>query len=302
VISVGLNTNGAANATFILAENVKRGTPLLFDYGASAMEITFGPQILFNRSSCHAFYKQGLKNLLPSNYAQRCRNQLEYAAHMSRFLFALNNPIALLDLHFSNIIPINQWKKLINSDNEHIVAWKDSYLDQYRYLNTLINHMAKIDLNLKENAPELVPHLASWMVEHLEKYSLMELTKAAVWIEGALLQGNLSFAEEIAANLQAYDWTTDDSNLYSYKNRRHEMKKLFIYYANKSYLSETADSSTNSKKKALTILIWVKELAQAELKKFQHQPDFANSETQQMLKEIIAEVNTELSKPCFGSY
>lgn len=227
--------NGIVKVFFVAFSPIKKGEPILFNYGAKAYEVTQGPQMFFNRSKMHDFFKKGLdaikQEIVTANKRlDSCTSYEEAVPHYLNVLglsdfaqFPLDNPLALIDLHVSGTIPAKEWlKKLIGLDKTLVLRWSTSHGLQ-AHVNTRMTllWLHEIDSNIQTNAKEHYPLFQKWVQDHCQKVTIMDLTKAMQWIEEALVvKQDPSLINGIEDRLKSYDWTKDDTNLYSYKNRR----------------------------------------------------------------------------------
>lgn len=219
--------NGVAKVIFVAHQLIQKGEPILYNYGGKAYDVTCGPQILFNRDQMHAFFKPGLEAILKENDAvdqqisrSRTKDQatdlyLKRAQLRCHTVFPLDNPLALIDLHFSGTVPAKDWfKLLIHLNHPSVLEWaKQIGMIAYSRVCQLTLRLAKIDCNIQTKAKE-------WVLERCQTATLMNLMKGIEWIAE-----DPKLIDEIDDRLKSYDWKLDPSNLFSYEGRKSALER-----------------------------------------------------------------------------
>ena len=142
---------------------------------------------------------------------------LKIINYEAKILFPLNFPVALLDLHFSGVMSITEWKDQFNDNDkidEPFLQWHKNFIMISYRIDLLFEIVEKMDKSLNAD-PKLKKLIEKWFLVHLEKMSLMKLTKAMnviyVEMQKGLLKAELwsDHSEEIIEELKDYDWKTD---------------------------------------------------------------------------------------------
>lgn len=291
--SLGYIEKGQDTTVIFAIEEVKKGEPLFMSYDADAVELTYGPQKLFNREVMHTFFRKGLKEHLEA-VALFVRQQdtcsisnpaltdlpllVQKFGLISKISFPLSNPIALLDLHFSGIVPAQDWKKALDtSENPVIQGWISQFGHAAVILVEVIKRLNKIEANIDKKGGTSAFH--AWMLKHLESQTLMNLIKAMDWIEDEVMKGNLNFAETIEERLKSYDWTQDEEHLFSYKSRC----KIF---------SRILGNSAYDKSKNVSLFYFLKKKEIEEQRRVRQESysNFAGTEMDRMLCDIEKDI------------
>jgi len=287
--------NGINKVIFVAYDKILKGQPILFNYGAKAYEVTYAaPQILFNRDEIHNFFKKGLKNIEKEIQAAdkeamaanpmnvQIRHYLKRLNVRDHSLFPLDNPMCLIDLHVSGIVPAKDWLKVLMERNEIIVLeWVKAHglITQF-YLMELAIRVEQLDRDIKKNAPDHYPLFLNWVQGRCQTLKIMDLMKGMDWIEEALVtEKNPKLIDEIDERLKSYDWTKDESNFYSYENRRKTIEK---------HLSIDLIQTSEKTEEFLLAFTLQRKLHIESLENVMRESgdDFAGSEIEKMLHEI----------------
>lgn len=262
VITFEHTENGVEKVFYCAGQDIPKGEPLAIDYGPRPMTVSYGPQLLLRREEMRAFFR---KMRLPAILQEIDRLKDGRSAAIERIrlasclLFPFSNPLALIDLHFSNIVPCNEWINHFNSDHHVVQTWTDHHNDSASYLGMIL-------MRLKEIKPH--PLLSQWVLEHLESTTLMNLMKAIEKIDEELQKGNTNFKAPIREWLKSYDWTQDETNLFSYKSRKQHVDFNFTLMSQQSGKTKVA-------------------LIQSYIEKYSKNEKFKGSETEQMFLELL---------------
>ena len=175
------------------------------------------------------------------------------------------------------------WNQAIASENYLLTkTWKAKYPTSFFYLNYLLCYADGIDNKILEAQPSIFPLYQQWMLDHIETMSFMNLTKAMEWIEQDLPTEAKDFpvlAKTVEDRLQTYDWTADETNIYSYTKRKDALSQSF----NRVTQTKIGDDSAsfNTVKRQL-----ICDTAQSQIKA----AGFEGSELQKMYNDILSSV------------
>ncbi len=226
-----VNIRGAKRVVVISTERIKKGDPIYLNYGLMATNVSFGPQILFNKEKICSFFAADLNSLF-ERYEQVLTDVFNLFPNLDpdhssfkntplvtevlslklKLLFPLSNPIALLYLHCKGLVDINEWYKLIDSGKYSVLtAWKTNNATFLPQIYHLYSKYQEVEENLRERKTVL----RKWMIENLEKYSLTHLIRAMDLIQEAVLSNQTEFAKSVENELENYNWRKDESHLFS---------------------------------------------------------------------------------------
>lgn len=236
-IALGFVEEGVDKHLLISAEPIGEGEQLLFNYGAKAYDVTYGPETLFHREKIHAFFQKGLDALQKEKIAREAEIEKAPAKEQpalalqamllgDRLMFALNNPVCLIDLHFSGIIHAKEWLRLLS---ENRCSLPRSFTENNgslvaTHLKELLIRLCTIDKNIQQSHPEHYPLFQKWVLDHCQTLTIPNLIKGMEWI-----QEDPTCIGQIEERLKTYDWTTDPTHLYSLANRKAGVERLIDF-------------------------------------------------------------------------
>lgn len=261
---------GVEQPILFAIETIKKGECLYFDYGCDAADIIFGPQIIYNKEKMHAFFKPGLNALLKklAKFSEDRSFDYEFVRFTTFLFFPLNNPIALLHLHYAEIVSAKVWLKCLWESQNHTAVdiWARGHGREALNLKALLTRVVLCEHRMPKN---LLPVNKQFFRKHLESLTLMKFSKALELMEK-------SFGEEgILQQLETYDWTQDEANIYSEKSHIVAQENEF----NRCTLPKI-------KRGASEFLPLRRELIQASIEENKQNPGFIGSEVERHLHQI----------------
>lgn len=259
--------NGVQKVFYCAVEEIKEGEPLVIDYGPLAYDVAYGPQMLSRRKEMHDFFKKGVKNIISEIDQLKRENRIkidfvkvvDQLRLTNNLYFPLCNPLALIDLHFSNIVPCREWVDFYNADHPLIEIWIKQFNNSATFLSLLLNRLSQI-------APR--PLLNEWVAEHQDSMNLMTLMKGIEKIDAELNKGNADFKGAIEEWLKTYDWAQDESNVFSFKSRKMQLDRNLAILAAEQKITKKA-------------------LIQKLMEDYNQSKDFKGSETEKLYLEIL---------------
>lgn len=222
--------DGVERNLVISLEEIEPGMPILLDYGMDMLYLIFGIQRLLGKERLKLFYKKHGKNLLlkldeaQSRYdrqklagALTLKDVAALSAVQCWIAFPIQNPTALLYLHFSKAVDYIKFCKDIGKTSSEFLQGLTSRLN-YQHIENIIEILKRIKKTCQKGEWDKV---AAWVLERLEKIPLTHI------IKGLDLFAKGKKAKEIDQTLTQYDWLADEDHPLSYKRRVDHL--VFIY-------------------------------------------------------------------------
>ena len=198
--------NGAEKTMFVAIREIKPGDQIVYDYGASYYHLSYGPQRIYGLEElCKIYARDGFDKVVSCPTAtpnvtvtptksidkvtirEDTPQLLENTRSAALVQFPLNNPLALLNLHYTGIVPVSYWQQaFLTGKYEIITGWAQKFPIPHFYLDLLLTHVEKIDAKILAKNKNAYPLFQKWVVSKLENISLLNLTKAMEWIEQEL--------------------------------------------------------------------------------------------------------------------
>lgn len=228
-------TEDGINRSFLVSvETIKKEEPIVIDYGPKMpRELYCQPFILLGKEKMREFFKIGIdaieKNFLelveqvPKGKAQ------PHEVHnvRAKLSYPLSVPGAILDLHFSGLVSAKEWFKQLDPYTTYVGVsrWKmENNGLLYLYVNSVTLRIIAFEKTLAENQT-LRTLAAQWIVDNIEKYSVMYILKAMDIISENPAANELNTAE-IQQRLENYNWMEDQNAPLGFTRTSHDLLNI----------------------------------------------------------------------------
>lgn len=217
---------GSPHSFLIATKDIEEGEPIVWDYGITMTHLVFGRQVLFNKESMRQFYlnktsetwaqeaKTDIKQFQTiTNPKAKERNFFEINVRHETYMFAINNPTALLYLFFSESVDLNLWMK-DQPGNTFLQEFKQNHSFEWRLLLCIFETLKRAEADAKASDPEIKKLFYSWVLRNLEKIPLLDLLKGIEHIlDTGLNQKDIGSFNQLLQStdqfLENYDWKVD---------------------------------------------------------------------------------------------
>lgn len=198
-------SEGLSRRLMIAIDDIDANEPILWDYGSSMKNLTFGTQILLGKDRMNLFFKnlrtEQLLPLLMEVEAETLDQFIVQQNILTRIHYVYNNPTALLYLCFNKTKELKVWKTFF--DTNLMTEWKKTNALSFLYIRTIFDILDSV---------AAIKDVDAWVLQKLEKIPLLNILKGLEMIS----QGQ-SFAE-VDAFLETYDFKKDDQ--FCFNNKR----------------------------------------------------------------------------------
>ena len=228
---------GAKRYALMAVETIKAGEEVLIDYGISQAALVFGTQKLLRRERMEAFFQSGLEPLV-QQFLKLCKIRkvlsIQCCDHVGKILFPLDNPMALLYLHFKKLVSAAEWFEAIRLDSENPIFshWIKKNTDLSWAVRSILMRILHFEKEL-ENLQELKEPISHWILAQIEKLSVMQILKGLDLIGLAVSSRELTmenwerYSFQLGEQLSSYNWIEDEEGPMSFERRYQDYKKVF---------------------------------------------------------------------------
>ncbi len=256
------NCNGTAFNILLAGEDIEENEEILIDYGSHFVTVSYGKDALFARDKLLADYSQGIDEIYNQYQLakQTCYQKLEkntltinemvdHRMIMSKVLYPLHIPAALLYLHFSESVKVDDWMKFIvkiitekNLEDAELNATISSNIIDLSVVYSVMKRIQSLDKFINNHKDSLT--IKKWVLDSIGKLTIMQILKGFEIIQST--NCDIQSLEK----LSDYDWLTDKNASLSYENRKDdfvEFQKLFFPDPNErlSSMIEALEASVN---------------------------------------------------------
>jgi len=221
----------------IAIEDIPAGTPLVWCYGPGCASLVFGSQILLRRAEMRNYFERGLR-VLVAEAEKRLRynindlteqtvfpHSLQLSALEARLIYPIETPAALLDLHFSGIVPASLWNWLLDESNS---KFANTFVRAHSFhcgiIRCLIRRIEVYELKMEAH-PAIRQAVADFVMGSIGNLSVMQILKllSLVGNDVVSISDISAYLIRRANELQTYDWTKDSDAPLSDEMRRQDM-------------------------------------------------------------------------------
>jgi len=226
---IDIVSDGAMRHLVIAGTDIHLGQEILWSYGVNAVNLVFGIQKLIGLDEMHAHFANGIETLKgqADNLENECKKlngktvdvRLDFISRSLlqeiRFMFPLDNPAAILDLHFRNIVPTSQWQQCWDT-SQAIKKWRNRFTMKSWYVYGVMERISDFDTQFKIAKTSLKQSVSHWILDSIGRLSLMQILKGMEWMS-LKFQDAPDFAwDEYQADLEkrlaSYDFQQDENS------------------------------------------------------------------------------------------
>lgn len=232
---IGVSAYNGTERSVLLAlepQGIKRGVPIRWDYGILSVELSFGRQLILGRDEMRLHYLKGLKHV-----CKLTRYHLDKSTSLIwglRLHYPLNNPVALLDLHFTGLVMAAEWEdSIFDFNNKDLYeSWSQSTFGKS------LSHCFRTQLIEVEKVlsmhPKIKQAVSSWVLSKIGQLTMMQIIKGLVMIKENLLTNQELLKNGFEGEYQnaldkflfTYDWLNDDEAPMGEKQRAAVLLKI----------------------------------------------------------------------------
>lgn len=204
---------GGMKCGLFLSAGIRKGEPLLWDYGPAMPWLTYGKMHIFAKETMREFFKNGLQYILNTLKTIRSENPLIASIINARLRFPLSAPAAVLDLHFNRLVSANDWHEHLRCEiNSPILQWVSLNPFETIHLRCLLKSVITLEAAIDDNT-NLRNLISTWVLKNNGQLSIMQILKI---FENIKLQIKTSssidwkvFLTEQEILIAHYDWNQD---------------------------------------------------------------------------------------------
>lgn len=248
-----LNFPGPLGKTYMLLalEDIKEGTPLIWDYRISYTGLKFGRYAALNFDAMRAHFSKGFDALYQEiegfartkiKNPRNPENQEILGFHhlLCKFLYPLHTPAALLDLHFRKIVPCNKWLTLFDTQPDW---FQDQYFSNGQLFfcqYSVIARIEEFETSLAKSKRKLAPtekKVKEWVLNSIGSRNIMDILKGLSFLTGQFSNKSKSkipietLMTEMEKGLVDYDWLKDDKAPLAVQQRRLDLLKYWSRFS-----------------------------------------------------------------------
>ena len=233
-------TNGYVQGYLISIEEVPEGQPLLWDYGLSHPLAFEEPHFLFGQDQMHQYFKQTNLQKCLELYATSLKSALSQKVTLNKqklafykntevqtkISFVLNAPGALLDLHFNNIIKVEEWLNLYEQEPENAHYLIKTLNEQHPYAKWILYDLMLLTQKFEEKivSPQYKAEAVQWILGNIGELSIL-----------SIMQGmRLMFAQNVDLTGLKAKLLTSKLTLHS-EEVHQQISQRIAYFFNKVY-------------------------------------------------------------------
>ena len=228
-------------------KGVEKDEPILWDYGIGETRLAFGePFVLLGREKMRDFFRKGLKAsfegakqiekkiTLGVSEKKELELHLEAICYGSRIIFPLNVPSALLDLHFSGIVPAKDWLPhlffQLPDTPRGVEIWRQRYPSAMNRITAMMWRLTQLDLLAQVVGQGFREKLAEWALRSLGEMSVMQIVKGLDMIAQNPHEYNAGnkLWQDLNPFLAHYDWLKDEEAPLGIKRSRSARLELLL--------------------------------------------------------------------------
>lgn len=201
---------GAQRNVLIAFDPIPKNSSIFWDYGIKQIYLTFGKQVLFGKEKMRQHYAQGLSFRM-EEYRLRPVTSLQ-----SKLLFPINSPAAMLDLHFTGLVHIKEWYRVLKK--QQAINIYTEWLEASQHLGAVVVsfqlRVIEFDFIISQRQ-ESKKVISEWVLKNIGDLSIMQLLKGFKLIQetlksGSQLQSNpVAYFTQLNDQLKDYDWKKD---------------------------------------------------------------------------------------------
>lgn len=189
---------------------IGKNEPLFADYCIGHLEEAFGASTNWQRNVCRAFFAKELR---------------EHSAGYNHVLFPLNFPLALIDLHFSDLVSAAEWdKQLCRFDSQPFDEWQEKFSGGAQLIKCLLHNLRLFE-DVFSDRPDYRALVAQWVLDKVDKLSVLHILKGIdmftgfkTAVSGVFNQWN-ELEKKLNLHLEAYDPLSDTEGPLSFDRR-----------------------------------------------------------------------------------
>lgn len=252
--SINSTIEGSEITLMIAGQDIEKGQDINWDYGPITEEVNFGADLLFGRDQLHKDFKNGIDPLLENYQSVKATKKkmendsfykfdelVNFSMAESLLFYPLNTPAALIDLHFSGLVSINEWiffiKRIIkdtySSKSSEFPDLAKKIFDKLLLYSVMYSTMKRIQTfsDFMKKRQENTKAISEWFCNSRGKITVMQMLKAMELIHNANNDDINKLLQEVENIVKNYDWLEDPNAALSHERRKEdfvEFLKVFI--------------------------------------------------------------------------
>lgn len=197
-------------------EGISSGEEILWDYGLSYGTLAWGIS-QFNRKKVRNFFKEGLLKKIVALHKKEEHSPPHHSKEhfillgtKMKLCYPLNNPGALLDLHFSNTLNVKEWLIVID---EHLfpifLSWQQQESTVAYRAITMMKFINKLEEKLQA-FPQVKEEVNTWVLSKIGNISIIQILEGLSLIEESLDQKKEVDWNALNQTVENYEWSLEE--------------------------------------------------------------------------------------------
>ena len=213
---------GVSLPVLVSGEEIPAGEAIQWCYGIQDWGLTLNtPQRLYQKEAMCRFFEGGLRATVQRLYSQPSREPLaSVLLDEERVKFPIETPMAMLYLHYTGIIHVNEVLEMVTSLSQESEAASEPYFyawAQHRATAVWVIRTIAYKVQEFEEKMDVHPQLRAWMLDQLENRSVIQILKGMEYISKQLVLDVLDIDEIIQqASIQLDNYVLEEDAAYPF--------------------------------------------------------------------------------------
>lgn len=255
VVYLSFPTSGGGFGYFVAGEDIAKGKALRISFtGHCSKAQAWGNEKLSRREEMRKWFgvsptARRVSIMAKTVFTGAMTGLIDLNLDISKLIYPLYHPSALLDLVFSKTTKLSDWLNFVNERGKDpfFLNGLPNFETELGELMNFIKRLLKFE-EIQQLVPDLIDSVNAWILRQIGHLTNMQILEGMERIGRAVLEKKLdvsswnSFKLGLESELPTYDWLKDEDASLGLKRRRNDV--LETYLSKKNPLKQAQEEQT----------------------------------------------------------